>query len=425
MEELCSVITRGTAPRYVDRSSVRAIGQRCITNDGFTPVYARPHDENAMAGTLEPANGDVLLNSTGTGTIGRSCTFNTSGRFIVDGHVTLLRPRPGRCDGRWLTAVLRSPWGQRYLETRCYSGSTNQIELSRTSLVAAELAAPDVTEQQAIAEVLDTAESAISKTEQLIAKLVKVRHGLLLALFTRGLDDAGKFRDPEKNPGDFRDSPIGLIPKHWHALPVGELLADVDPAMRSGPFGSVLLKAELVDAGIPLLGIDNVHVEQFVRGFSRFVRPEKAKELSRYRVRPRDVMITIMGTVGRACVVPDDIGEALSSKHTWTITFDQTRVSPELACLQFNYAPWVLQHFRRDEQGGIMSAIRADTLRTTILGVPPPSETKRIAQVLAPASARLVEETALLEKLRLLKTGLAADLLEGRIRCTSHAEGAA
>ena len=303
--------------------------------------------------------------------------------------------------------------------------STGVPGLNRGDAYRLVLPIPPKEEQRAIAAILDSAAEATRTTEQLLPKLAQLRQGMLVTLLTHGLDDAGRIRDPDQNPHEFRDSPLGRIPRGWQALTVEDLLADVEPAMRSGPFGSALLKAELVDAGIPLLGIDNVHVERFIDRYTRFVRPAKAKELSRYRVRPRDVMITIMGTVGRSCVVPDDIGEALSSKHTWTISFDQSKISPELACLQFNYAPWVLRHFRRDEQGGIMSAIRAETLRTTLLPVPPPEEAERIEHVLASASARLRQEAALLDKLRLLKAGLSADLLEGRVRSTSHAEGAA
>jgi type I restriction enzyme S subunit len=76
--------------------------------------------------------------------------------------------------------------------------------------------------------------------------------------------------------------------------------------MPSGPFGSSLLKQELNASGIPLLGIDNVHVEGFVDKCSRYVDYDKFQELKQYRVRPADIMITIMGTVGRCCVGPDD-----------------------------------------------------------------------------------------------------------------------
>jgi type I restriction enzyme S subunit len=193
--------------------------------------------------------------------------------------------------------------------------------------------------------------------------------------------------------------------------------------MRSGPFGSALLKSELVEEGVPLLGIDNVHVERLESTYSRFVTPTKFRELSRYRVFPKDVMITIMGTIGRSCVVPDDIGDALSSKHVWTLTFDQSRYSPLLACLQFNYSPWAIGHFRRDEQGGIMSAIRSDTLRTTLLPVPPRDEAAVIEQVCSISSRSILEEERLLEKLRLLRTGLEDDLLTGRVRVTKLVDG--
>ena len=93
LSDHCELISRGTAPTYVERSSVMAIGQRCVTEAGFDASKARPHKPLAMRGVVQPAAGDVLLNSTGTGTIGRSCVFRHDGDFIVDGHVTVLRPK--------------------------------------------------------------------------------------------------------------------------------------------------------------------------------------------------------------------------------------------------------------------------------------------------------------------------------------------
>ena len=271
-------------------------------------------------------------------------------------------------------------------------------------------------EQRRIAEILDTLDEAIRSTELVIDKLQLTKQGLLHDLLTRGLDANGELRNPERYPKQFKDSSLGQIPCSWMVCAVQNLLADVVPAIRSGPFGSGLLKSELVSEGVPLLGIDNVHVERFVADYVRFVPPQKAAELSRYLVRPRDVMITIMGTVGRCCVVPDDVGEALSSKHVWTLTFDQRLYSPFLACVQFNYAPWVLSHLARDEQGGIMSAIRSETLRTTMLPVPPRHEQEAIESILSESQKRLDAENLNAEKLKSIKKGLADDLLSGRIR---------
>ena len=197
LDELCSLISRGTAPVYVESSSVLAIGQRCVTASQFAPEFTRPHAERAMRNVLRPESGDVLLNSTGTGTIGRSVVFDHDGAFIVDGHVTVLRPKPEVADGRWLNAVLRTSWGQRHLERFCYAGSTNQLELSRTPVKASMLPVPSLAEQHAIAQVLDTLDKAIRKTEALIDKLKAVKQGLLHDLLTRGIGANGQLRLPQ------------------------------------------------------------------------------------------------------------------------------------------------------------------------------------------------------------------------------------
>lgn len=412
--ELTTLLRRGTAPVYVDDSDVMAIGQRCVTDADFDGSRSRPHSSAAMAKVLTPEAGDVLINSTGTGTIGRSVLFKQDGcDYIVDGHVTVARPRRTDLVGRWLNDVLRSPAGQRYLEARCYAGSTNQIELSSAALAAMPIAVPCVEEQRRAAEVLNTLDDQIRLTESAVSKLRATFVGLLSHLLTKGMQSDTV---PLGNATlEFGETSITL-PKQWTIESIGQLLGHVDPAMRSGPFGSALLKHELVETGVPLLGIDNVHVDHFVSDFQRFVTPAKAVELSRYRIRSADVMITIMGTVGRSCLVPEDIGHALSSKHVWTLTFDNERYRPYLASLQLNHAPWARAHLRRDEQGGIMNAIRSETLKTLMLPTPPIDEQLEIEVILKTLESKISNQERSLTKLRTLKAGLVGDLLAGRVR---------
>ncbi len=365
---------------------------------------------------------DVVLVASGyIGKSGRIGDLRAEQRPIVASNfVRRLRPRSG-VEPSWLYYLLGS--SQAVSAMLRNSGGTTIANLSQGYLddFVVEFV-PGTEEQRRIAEILDTIDEAIRRTEQVIAKLQQMKQGMLHDLLTRGIDDNGELRDPQRFPDGFKETSLGLLPRHWDVQPVESLLAPVEPAMRSGPFGSALLAHELVDEGVPLLGIDNIHVELFVREFSRFVRPTKAVELSRYRVRPRDVMITIMGTVGRTALVPDDIGWALSSKHVWTLSFDEDRYSPSLACVQFNYAPWVLRHFRRDEQGGIMSAIRSETLRSALLPVPPPEEQGFIQERLSQINGRLGSEEQWLRKLRSLQQGVADDLLAGRVRVRAMEE---
>ena len=315
---------------------------------------------------------------------------------------------------KWLYYLLCS------IDLLALNEATGVPSLSRDLLYRISTPTPPPDEQAKIAEVLSTVDRAIEETEALIAKQQRIKTGLTQDLLTRGIDEHGNLRSEQFH--EFKDSPLGRIPVEWEVRDLQSLLANVSSPMRSGPFGSALLKEELVESGVPLLGIDNVLPERFVPNFKRFVSPKKAVQLHRYRVRPRDLMITIMGTVGRCCVVPENIGEALSSKHIWTLSLNQDLYSPFLACLQINHSPWVHVHFARDEQGGIMASIRSETLRTTRLPTPPPPEMLRIEQVLRAAADDLRKIENMMGKVALLKTGLMQDLLTGNRRVTALLE---
>jgi len=306
----------------------------------------------------------------------------------------ILRARPGTSD-RYLYHLTRTDRFRRRAEA-LMTGSAGQRRVPTEFFRRYEIRVPPLEEQRRIAEILDTIDETLHSTGRIIDKLAVARLGLMREQLA---------------PGMSMSPPPG-----WEMLSIEDLLGKHDPAMRSGPFGSALLASELVEEGVPLLGIDNVQPERFVANYRRFVTPAKAHELRRYRVLPRDLMITIMGTVGRCCTVPETIGNALSSKHVWTLTLDPAQYLPELACVQVNSSPWALAHFARDAQGGIMSAIRSETLCSLRLPTPPMAEQRRIWAVLQAAASKIEAHVAELTKLRQLRSGLATDLLSGRVR---------
>jgi type I restriction enzyme S subunit len=271
-------------------------------------------------------------------------------------------------------------------------------------------------QQRKIATILTGIDTAIEKTEALIAKYHQIKAGLMHDLFTRGVLPNGQLRPPREHaPELYQETAIGWIPKEWDISALEDLLAPLPNNIRSGPFGSALLKHELVEDGIPFLGIDNIHAERFEPEFRRFVSERKFLELAKYKVRPRDVVITIMGTVGRCCVIPEDLELALSSKHLWTMTFDPEKVVPELICWQLNHSFWAQAWFRRAMQGGIMDAIQSSTLKTLKLPVPSIDEQELIYARYLKISTRILQDTKQLEKLVEQKAGLMHDLLSGKV----------
>ena len=392
LSDLAEVNPRSPSP--TDGETVSFVAMEDVSGAGVIDNFEL---RKASTGYTPFVAGDVLVAKI------TSCFENGKGAHVQDlstrcglgsTEFHVLRARPAICD-RYLYHLTRTAQF-RLRGEGMMSGSAGQRRVPTEFFSQYAVRMPPLEEQRRIAEILDTIDEAIQATERVIAKLIVARVGLLHELLT---------------PGMSMPPPPG-----WKSLPIEELLGRCNPAMRSGPFGSTLLASELVGEGIPLLGIDNVQRERFVADYHRFVPPAKAHELRRYRVFPRDLMITIMGTVGRCCVVPDSVDEALSSKHVWTLTLDPARYLPELACLQVNYSPWALAHFGRDEQGGIMPAIRSETLRSLRLPTPPMAEQQRIWAALHAAACRMEAQAANVSKLRELRAGLAADLLSGRVR---------
>jgi type I restriction enzyme S subunit len=289
-------------------------------------------------------------------------------------------------------------------------GTGGQRRVQTDFIKTYRTAFPPLPEQKKIAAILTSVDDVIEKTQAQINKLKDLKTGMMQELLTRGVGVDGK---PHT---EFKDSPVGRIPKAWDCVRLEFLLKSSKNSMRSGPFGSALLKHELVPSGHPYLGIDNVHIERFENKFKRFVSDEKFEQLQRYAVQEDDVMITIMGTVGRSCVVPKGVGKALSSKHVWTMSFEQQKYIPALICWQLNYSDWIKLQFKNESQGGVMESISSKTLKELWLPLPPISEQNKINKVHKSLSESIRVKEGLLYKHKQLKKALMQDLLTGKVR---------
>lgn len=96
--EITSFIAKGISPKYVEEKSqdtVQVLNQKC--NRNFEISYDESRIHNATIKRVPDDKflryGDVLINSTGTGTAGRVAQlFNVPVPTTMDGHMILLRP---------------------------------------------------------------------------------------------------------------------------------------------------------------------------------------------------------------------------------------------------------------------------------------------------------------------------------------------
>ncbi len=187
----------------------------------------------------------------------------------------------------------------------------------------------------------------------------------------RGKSPPKGWRERYKEPAAPDTSDLGDLPEGWTWASVEQLASPAPRSIQSGPFGSNLRHSEFQDTGILAIGIDNVVEGTFSYGKRHRISPEKFKELEKYAARPLDVLITVMATVGRCCVVPETIEPAIITKHVYRITAKQDIVLPHFLMLALGGATVVREQIRRQVRGQTRPGINGRILKNLVTPLPP------------------------------------------------------
>lgn len=135
---LASFVSRGITPKYDDLAAGLVVNQKCIRGGRLTLRAARKQSKEVKA-DRQLQLGDVLVNSTGAGTLGRVAQVRTSlPDCTVDTHVTIVRPDDPKSAAFLGVALLE----QEPVLSTMGVGSTNQLELARADIAAISLVIP-------------------------------------------------------------------------------------------------------------------------------------------------------------------------------------------------------------------------------------------------------------------------------------------
>ena len=158
LDNLCDYIHRGKSPVYGTEHILPIIAQKCNQWDGIHVdrcLFAekRTIENYTSEQFLQPE--DIIMNSTGTGTVGRTGLvdqnlFTNFPKFVADSHITVIRPN-ATCSSKYIYLFLISANIQTDIESKC-SGSTNQIELATKTICNFLIPVPPLKEQTRIVE---------------------------------------------------------------------------------------------------------------------------------------------------------------------------------------------------------------------------------------------------------------------------------
>lgn len=187
IDAISSLVTRGIAPKYDDSSDQIVLNQKCIRDHTIDISLARRHLPKKI-NEKWISKGDLLINSTGTGTLGRVAqVWFEVNNMTVDSHVTIVRPKD---------SILQSYigfWGLSHeseIEAQ-HTGSTGQTELPRDRVKAMELPLPDEDTLSKFNELVIPMTSTVISNQEENARLSQLRDALLPKLMSGELDVSG------------------------------------------------------------------------------------------------------------------------------------------------------------------------------------------------------------------------------------------
>lgn len=272
--------------------------------------------------------------------VGRGGNLNihfVDGRFSMSSDCCLLEAKSNEIDIKYLYYFLCA-FPSSFLR---YFKGTGLRHISIADIRKAKIKYPEISVQRSIVQVLSKVDNIISKRKDNITRFSEVlKNYYLLNL---------------KNSED------------WDSATIDDIKEDI----KTGPFGSQLKKSQIKEEGdVYVLGIDNIKDNYFVRQSKRFISNNDLPRYKRYVISEGDVLISVMGTIGKSAVIPEGIGKAINTKHLVDITVDSNRCNPYFLSITLCNNPYVIDQLNRMKKGSIMPGVNMSDIKNLRIKLP-------------------------------------------------------
>lgn len=373
--------------------------------------------------------------------LGRACVFPGDHKLSVTAvDVCIIRTGESGVNQRWLMYAINSP-KIRSIIASLESGTTRK-RISRKNLSKIVFPVPPLGEQERISvkieelfSKLDAGIDALTKAQallkryrasvlkaacegrlvpteaelarqegrdyesadKLLARILKERRAAweaaeLEKMARKGIKPNGDaWKKKYKEPAAPKTDDLPDLPEEWSWATVEQLASGKPRSIQSGPFGSHLHHSEFQNEGALAIGIDNVLDCKFSIGKKHKISWKKYEELKKFKARPSDILITVMATIGRCAVVPEDIEHAIITKHVYRITPELKIIDPYFFMFALAGGLAVLNQIHNQVRGQTRPGINGEILRTIVIPLPPREEQFRITAVIN-KSLSIVEE---------------------------------
>ena len=172
------------------------------------------------------------------------------------------------------------------------------------------------------------------------------------------------------------------------------------------------------DTGLPMLSARNIDRGQVLFDDYRLISESAfVSENARTRIAAGDVLLTIVGTIGRTAVVPES-SQPFSLQRSVAVLTPAANLLPKFLCYQLQ-SPAIQKHFEANARGTAQKGVYLKTLGQTPIVLPPVDVQTEVVAEIEKQFSRLDEAVANLQRvkanLKRYKASVLKDAVEGRL----------
>jgi type I restriction enzyme S subunit len=307
----------------------------------------------------------------------------------------------------WLTS-----WHYSYYADAQGEGAA-QKNISPTQISSFKIRFPNIEEQQKIAAILTSIDTAIEKTAALIEKYQQIKAGLMHDLFTRGVTADGKLCPPrEQAPELYQETLLGYFPIDWKIIPLGKI---------SNIASGITLNSKFIPEQkiqVPYLRVANVQDGYLDLTDVKTVFADQ-KTIDNLALKVGDVLMNEGGDfdkLGRGTVWQGEIKLCIHQNHVFRVRVNDSILRPYFLAFWSESSFGKKYFVLNSKQSTNLASINSKQLNAYPILVPDITEQAEIENRINAVNKRLNTLKREQEKLTLQKQGLMQDLLTGKVR---------
>ncbi len=197
------------------------------------------------------------------------------------------------------------------------------------------------------------------------------------------------------------DALFQVARENWDWEPLGDVCRRGGGDIQTGPFGSQLHASDYVASGVPSIMPQNISQDRVdAEGIAR-ITPSDAERLSRYLVKPGDIVYSRRGDVERRALITEREHGWLCGTGCLRVRFGEGVVDPVYASYFLSHPAsraWVVRH----AVGATMPNLNTSILGALPFLLPPRTEQRAIAGVLGALDEKIEQNRRTAGALELL-----------------------